>query len=152
MHQHQHQHGKEGSRHVCTRVQWRPIRNAPLNSKLKLMLLRHKANTITLHASRDKQLNTAQNNLLIRHQQPLYSLTTTHCIIYKVIFVMDDSTVITNYDVIGWKSEALIRINFMLGTFHQPQPTLHKRVTFVVSLSQFCVCYKVDFVPTNDMS
>ena len=29
--------------------------------------------------------------------------------------------VITNYYVIGGKCEALIRINFMLGTFHQPK-------------------------------
>ena len=41
--------------------------------------------------------------------------------------------VITNYDVIGAKSEALIRINFMLGTFCQPKSTLHKKVTSAVT-------------------
>ena len=33
-----------------------------------------------------------------------------------------------NYDVMGG-NEALIRINFMLGTFHQPKSGLHRKVT-----------------------
>ena len=38
-------------------------------------------------------------------------------------------TVTTNYNVIVGKSEALIRINFMIGTFHQPKSNPHKKAT-----------------------
>ena len=48
-------------------------------------------------------------------------------IIRKDIYHNRRFTVITNYDVIGRKSEALIRINFMLGTFHQPKSNPHKK-------------------------
>ena len=45
--------------------------------------------------------------------------------------LMDDlRTIITNYDM---KSEVLI--NFILGTFHQPKPTLHIKVTSTVTIN-----------------
>ena len=46
-------------------------------------------------------------------------------------------------DVIGG-SEALIRINFMLGTFHQPKSTLHKKSNFCCDKK--CVSESIAYV------
>ena len=63
----------------------------------------------------------------------------------KVYIYMHNNYVMDNlllYDVIG--GGKVRRINFMLGTFHQPKSTLHKKVTSAVtktvSQSQFCTC------------
>ena len=51
------------------------------------------------------------------------AMSTTMPFTMRMLYMVGNgrSTVITNYDVIGWESEALIRINFMLGIFHQPK-------------------------------
>ena len=55
----------------------------------------------------------------------IWLATPLYCRHYVYTNIIDPFTVITNYDAIGGKSEALIRINFMLGTFHQPESILH---------------------------